>query len=71
MLEGIRATSNAAVIFRRVNVGLKFRTLAQTAQDTHAWHQTLSPEQKKFTRAGLSPDKEASVLSAWDGQQAG
>jgi len=106
MLEGIRATSNAAVTFRRldvsflkskgvtgrelpmwtdgrklrgipfeyqssVNAGLKFRTLAQTAQDTHVWYKTLSPEQRRFTRAGLSAEKEASLLAAWAAQQKG
>lgn len=48
-----------------IDVGLQFRTLAKTARDTHGWYQTLSPEQQKFTRAGLAPVKEANVLAAW------
>jgi 2'-hydroxyisoflavone reductase len=48
-----------------IDVGLRFRTLAKTARDTHAWYQTLSSEQQKFSRAGLALDKEAKVLAAW------
>lgn len=48
-----------------IDVGLRFRTLAKTAQDTHAWYQALNPEQKKFSRTGLAPEKEARVLAAW------
>ena len=48
-----------------IDVGLGFRTLAKTAQDTHSWYLSLSPEQQRFTRAGLAPEKEASVLADW------
>jgi len=48
-----------------IDVGLGFRPLAQTANDTHAWYQTLSPEKQAFNRAGLAPEKEAKVLAAW------
>ena len=48
-----------------IDVGLRFRTLAKTARDTHAWYQTLSSEQQMFNRAGLAPEKEQKVLTAW------
>jgi len=48
-----------------IEAGLKFRPLAETAVDTHEWHQSLTPEQQEFTRAGLATDKEVKVLAAW------
>ena len=47
-----------------VEAGLRYRPLAQTVLDTRSWHQSLSPEQQKFTRAGISADKEQQVLAA-------
>jgi 2'-hydroxyisoflavone reductase len=48
-----------------IDAGHGFHKLAATARDTHAWHTSLPAEEQAFTRAGLDPDKEASVLAAW------
>jgi 2'-hydroxyisoflavone reductase len=51
--------------------GLTFRPVADTARDTVAWFEGLTPElQQKFTaRAGLKPEREAEVLKAWHAEQ--
>jgi len=48
-----------------IDAGHGFHKLAATARDTHTWHTSLPAEEQAFTRAGLDPDKEASVLAAW------
>ena len=44
--------------------GLATRPLAQTVADTLAWYRGLPPEQQAFTKAGLSPEREAAALEA-------
>ena len=44
--------------------GLQIRPLAQTVADTLAWYRTLAAEQQAFTKAGLSPEREAAALAA-------
>lgn len=46
-----------------VAAGLKYRPLAQTALDTLSWYQSLDSSDRKFTRAGISAEKEKSVLA--------
>jgi 2'-hydroxyisoflavone reductase len=48
-----------------IDKGLAFRSLAQTASDTLAWHLSLPAARQEFTRAGLNPAKEKKVLAAW------
>jgi 2'-hydroxyisoflavone reductase len=43
--------------------GLTIRPLAQSVGDTLAWYQGLPADQRVFTRAGLSPDRESAALS--------
>lgn len=45
--------------------GLTFRPLADTARDTLAWYHTRPAEQQARLRAGIAPEKEATVLAAW------
>jgi len=44
--------------------GLTLRPLAQTVADTLAWHRSLPADQQAFTKAGLSPEREAAALQA-------
>ncbi len=45
--------------------GLTFRPLAVTVKDTLDWYHTRPAEQQERLRAGIAPEKEAQVLSAW------
>ena len=45
--------------------GLTFRPLAETAQATLAWYRTRPAAEQEKARAGLAPDREATVLAAW------
>ena len=54
-----------AKIDRALNKGLTFRPLAETARDTLAWFKSLPQERQSHPKAGLSPEREAEVLSAW------
>jgi 2'-hydroxyisoflavone reductase len=44
--------------------GLRIRPLAQTVADTLAWHRGLAPDQQVFTKAGLTPEREAAALAS-------
>ncbi len=44
-------------------VGLTTRPLAQTIADTLAWYRSLAADQQVFSRAGLSPEREAQALA--------
>jgi 2'-hydroxyisoflavone reductase len=52
-------------IARALAAGLAFRPLAETAADTLAWWRTLPEERRAKPKAGLSPEREREVLSAW------
>ena len=41
---------------------LHTRTDAQTVADTLAWYRGLPADQQAFTKAGLSPEREAAAL---------
>jgi 2'-hydroxyisoflavone reductase len=45
--------------------GLTFRTLADTAQATLAFHHSRSAERKAQFRSGITAEREAEVLRAW------
>ncbi|HEY6133168.1 MAG TPA: NAD-dependent epimerase/dehydratase family protein [Rubrivivax sp.] len=46
-----------------VAAGLRTRPLDDTVADTLAWYRGLPPEAQAFTRAGLSPAREAAALA--------
>ena len=54
-------TSNKAAVAR----GLKITSLKKTVNDTLAWHLTRPAEEREKLKAGLAPEKEATVLAAW------
>lgn len=43
--------------------GLRLRPLQETVADTLAWFATLPAEQRAFSRAGLTPEREAAALA--------
>ena len=57
---------------REVASGLTFRTLADTATATLAYHYSRPPERQAALRSGLTPDREAEVLreskAVWTGR---
>jgi len=58
---GLNRTSNA----RAVKKGLRFRPVDATVKDTLDWWKTLPLERRNKLRAGIKPEREAEVLSAW------
>jgi 2'-hydroxyisoflavone reductase len=48
---------------RARDAGLRNRPLAQTVADTLAWYRGLPEAQREFTKAGLSPAREAEALA--------
>ena len=50
---------------RAAVAGLKNRPTRETARDTLAWWQTQAAERTATTRAGLSPEREAELLTLW------
>src|SRR5207302_10710693 len=52
-------------INRALSKGLTFRPLAETARDTLAWFKSLPQDRQSKLRAGLTPEREAEVLTAW------
>ncbi len=58
---GFARMSNA----RALAAGLTFRPLAVTARDTLEWFFTLPADRRANLGAGLTPEREAFVLSAW------
>ena len=52
-------------INRALSKGLTFRPLAETARDTLAWFKSQSQDLQSKMKAGLTPEREAEVLTAW------
>lgn len=50
--------------------GLTFRPLADTAKDTLEWYHTRTPEEQAKLAAGIAPEKEKTVLAAWNAKKA-
>jgi 2'-hydroxyisoflavone reductase len=50
---------------RAIAKGLTFRPLAVIAKDTLDWHRTRPAEQQAALRTGLSREREAELLAAW------
>jgi 2'-hydroxyisoflavone reductase len=55
---------------KAIGKGLRFRSADETAKDTLAWWKTLPEERRGKLRAGLSPEREKEVLSAWKTKKA-
>jgi 2'-hydroxyisoflavone reductase len=58
--SGLARTS----IQRALSKGLTFRPIAETARDTLAWFKSLPQDRQSKLRAGLTPEREAEVLTA-------
>jgi len=56
-------------ITRALAQGLTFRPLAETARDTPAWFKSQPQDRQSKLRAGLMPEREAGVLTAWKKKQ--
>jgi len=52
-------------IRKALAAGLTFRPLPVTAAETLAWFRTLPADRQAKLRAGLAPDREATLLAAW------
>ena len=50
---------------KAMEAGLAIRPAAETARDTLAWFETLSPDRQSELRAGMGAEKESAVLAAW------
>src|SRR3984893_18239310 len=56
-------------ISRALGKGLTFRPLAETARETLAWFKSRPQDRQSKLRAGLTPDREAGVLTTWKKQK--
>ena len=66
--QGDTAGFHQRNIGRALSAGLTFRPLAATATDTLAWFRAQPADRQAKLRAGLSPDREAALLTAWKAQ---
>jgi 2'-hydroxyisoflavone reductase len=66
--DGIGMTTTRSA--KAVASGLTYRPLADTLKATLDWWATLPPERQAKLRAGLTREREASVLAAWHQLQA-
>src|SRR5436305_4730175 len=57
-------------INRALAKGLTFRPLPETARDTLAWLKSQPQDRQSKLRAGLAPEREAEVLTAWKKKKA-
>ena len=62
--DGITRTN----ISRALSKGLTFRPLDVTARDTLAWFKSLPQDRQAHMKAGITPEREAAVLAAWQQQ---
>jgi 2'-hydroxyisoflavone reductase len=53
-------------IDRALAAGLSLRPIGETARDTLAWFESLPADRRTKLRAGLSAEREAQVLRAWE-----
>jgi 2'-hydroxyisoflavone reductase len=61
--EGDTAGMAQTSVQAALAAGLSLRPLRETVADTLAWHATLPPEGQAFSRAGLTPEREAEALA--------
>lgn len=52
-------------VAKAVETGLTFRSLATTAMDTLAYHESRSEEERTNLQAGIDPEREREVLARW------
>jgi len=52
-------------IKRALAAGLEVRPLRATVRDTLAWHLTRPAAETAKLKAGLTPEREAAALQAW------
>ena len=64
--DGITRTN----ISRALSKGLTFRPLDETALDTLAWFKSQPPDRQAHMKAGIIPERETEVLTAWKKQHA-
>ncbi|HXP65731.1 MAG TPA: NAD-dependent epimerase/dehydratase family protein [Steroidobacteraceae bacterium] len=64
-MSGDTAGASLTSTARAQKAGLKIRPMQETVNDTLAWFQSLPAERQAKLRAGIDPQKEASLLSAW------
>jgi 2'-hydroxyisoflavone reductase len=55
-------------IGKALAAGLTFRPLATTSSETLAWFRQQPPERQAKLRAGLTPEREATLLASWNAQ---
>jgi len=67
---GEYAGFSSSSIQRALDAGLSFRPLADTADATMDYWNSLPEERRATPRAGLSPEKEKIVLAAWHAREA-
>lgn len=53
---------------RAIQKGMRFRPLAETAKETLVWHRTRAPAAQQTLQAGLTRDRERSLLALFDDQ---
>lgn len=63
---GVAKTSAA----RALGAGLAIRPLAETTLDTLRWHLARPDAERNSLKAGLSPEREAALLAAWQAASA-
>jgi len=63
--QGDHAGFHRRDIRRALGAGLVFRPLPQTAADTLAWFKTLPQDRHAMLMAGLSAEREATLLANW------
>lgn len=63
--EDFATISNA----KAIAVGLTFRPAVDTAKATLEWFKTLPPERQAKLRSGLTPEREAELLTMWHSTQ--
>jgi 2'-hydroxyisoflavone reductase len=62
--RGEHAAFGLTDVSAAVAAGLTFRPLHETVHDTLRWWQSLPPLQQAFSKAGLTPEREAAAIAA-------
>jgi 2'-hydroxyisoflavone reductase len=65
MLKGNDAGMMSVRHERAEAAGLKYRPLAVTVRDTHAWWPTVAPARLKAPKFTITPELEAKAISDW------
>ena len=64
--DGVTRTN----IIRALSKGLTFRPLDETARDTLEWFKSRPQDRQAHMKAGITPEREAEVLAAWNKRHA-